>query len=142
MTTERRRATALFLIFNVFLLSLVLVYLILVRIYDGAVSDPTCRFQQVFSLYCPGCGGSRALRALLRLDLVSAIRLHPPLVSALPLAVYAEVLLVLGILKHDARYITRFKIWTLTIPVIFAAVFFFVRNALLLSEIDILGDIL
>ena len=142
MTKERRRATVLFLVFNLAILSLSFTYLILVNLYDGAVSDPTCRFQQVFSLYCPGCGGSRALRALMRLDLVSALRLHPPLVSALPLVVYAEVLLILGILRCDARYITRFKIWTLTVPVIFAVVFFFVRNALLLSGIDILGDIL
>ncbi len=36
-----------------------------------------CLFQSIFGLPCPGCGMSRALFALLRLDIVSAFKFHP-----------------------------------------------------------------
>ena len=36
-----------------------------------------CLLHDRFFLYCPVCGGTRALMALLRLDLVSALALNP-----------------------------------------------------------------
>lgn len=36
-----------------------------------------CFFQSIFGLPCPGCGMSRALFSLIRLDIVSAFKFHP-----------------------------------------------------------------
>ncbi len=36
-----------------------------------------CMFHAVTGLYCPGCGGTRAVLALLHGDLVRSLRYHP-----------------------------------------------------------------
>jgi hypothetical protein len=44
-----------------------------------------CPFAETFHIPCPGCGSTRAVRALLRLDFVSAVHFNPvaPLVFGL-----------------------------------------------------------
>ena len=45
-----------------------------------------CPSRLLFGLSCPGCGMSRAVESLLKLDIASAFQMHP-LVFALPVAV-------------------------------------------------------
>ncbi len=92
-------------------------------------------------LYCPACGGTRALSALLRFDVIDAFKYNPivPL-SALALAVY-EVLMIKHLIKGGERKIllTPKQIY------IFLAlwgIYFVVRNVLLAFGIDLIGDIL
>lgn len=50
---------------------------------------PPCFFHELTGLYCPGCGTTRAGRALLHFDLLTAIRNNVMFVITLPLlAVY------------------------------------------------------
>lgn len=46
---------------------------------------PPCMFQQHFGIYCPGCGGSRAVKALLQGHILQSLYYHP-------LVLYAAVL--------------------------------------------------
>ena len=56
---------------------------------------PYCLTHELFHLYCPLCGGTRAVAALLRLDIVSALRYNPLAVAfALGLVIYDTVSLV------------------------------------------------
>lgn len=46
------------------------------------IVDPTqlfypCLFHRISGLYCPGCGGTRAVKALLDGDLISCLCYHP-----------------------------------------------------------------
>lgn len=138
----RRGATLSLALFNAALLSVALLYLLVMRLYDTHASEPYCSFQNTFHLYCPGCGGSRALRYLLTLRLPSAFITYPPIFVGVGVIIYAEVLLVLGIKEKDPFYIKKFKIPTLALFPLAAIVFFFIRNALLFAGIDFLGDIL
>jgi hypothetical protein len=52
---------------------------------------PPCLFHQSTGLHCPGCGGTRAARALLAGDLSAAIGWNPLLVIGLPLILLAIV---------------------------------------------------
>ncbi len=38
---------------------------------------PPCLFHQISGYYCPGCGGTRAVRALISGQLLRAVYLHP-----------------------------------------------------------------
>ncbi len=50
---------------------------------------PPCFFHELTGLYCPGCGTTRAGRALLHLDFLTAVRNNVMLVITLPLlAIY------------------------------------------------------
>ncbi|MCW0374816.1 DUF2752 domain-containing protein [Xanthomonas sacchari] len=46
---------------------------------------PGCPFRALTGLYCPGCGSTRCLHALVHLDLAHAWTSNPLLVVALPL---------------------------------------------------------
>lgn len=46
---------------------------------------PPCLFHALTHLYCPGCGTTRALHALLHGEPVLAVRMNPLTVIALPL---------------------------------------------------------
>lgn len=46
---------------------------------------PACPFHALTGLYCPGCGSTRSLHALLHGDLATALAMNPLLVVALPL---------------------------------------------------------
>ena len=45
---------------------------------------PPCPFHSVTGLYCPGCGATRALHALVHFDVAGALAMNPLLVLALP----------------------------------------------------------
>jgi Protein of unknown function (DUF2752) len=45
---------------------------------------PKCVFYQATGLHCPGCGGTRALGALVRGDLLLAIRNNPMVILGIP----------------------------------------------------------
>ena len=142
MEKRRRNAIILFVLSNLAALAAVFLYLLFMSIYDAESAEPICNFQRIFHIYCPGCGGSRSLRALVRLDLVSSFICFPPLPLSLPILGYAEYLLVRGIIDSDARRILKFKPWILIIPAAMIILNFLARNVLLLNGIDVLGDIL
>lgn len=142
MEKDKRAALFVLLAFNLGALLLVALYLILMNIYDSVAAAPFCKFQAVFHLYCPGCGGTRSLRALLHGDLISSFLIYPPIPLSLPVIGYAESLLFIGARRGDPRYILRFNPIALAIPALIVVAFFFIRNALLFAGIDYLGDIL
>lgn len=45
---------------------------------------PPCPFHWATGLYCPGCGATRAMHALVHFDLAAALAMNPFLVLALP----------------------------------------------------------
>lgn len=56
--------------------------------YDPAAAAgffPRCQLYAVTGLFCPGCGASRAVHALLRGNLALALAYNPLLVAAAPL---------------------------------------------------------
>ena len=58
-------------------------------IWRFALGEPTvsrCWVWEHWRVYCPGCGGTRALIALARGRMGAALRYHPPVVITLALA--------------------------------------------------------
>ncbi len=46
---------------------------------------PPCLFRALTGFYCPGCGMTRALHALLHLDIATAFRMNPLVMTGLAL---------------------------------------------------------
>ena len=68
---------------------------------------PACVFHQVTGLYCPGCGGTRAMHALVHFDLPGALAMNAlPFVAAPLLGLLA--LRVATTLPAFAERMTRF----------------------------------
>ncbi|MBF0488068.1 MAG: DUF2752 domain-containing protein [Nitrospirae bacterium] len=67
-------------------LSILIVAAAAVYMYDPSLSGfyPKCLFYKLTGLYCPGCGGTRALHQLLHGNYTAAFRLNPLIVLALP----------------------------------------------------------
>jgi hypothetical protein len=52
---------------------------------------PPCMFHRFTGLYCPGCGTTRGLHALLHGRVLAALRFNGLTVSAVPLLIYGVV---------------------------------------------------
>ena len=69
------------------LAGLLLLGIYLLRSYDPNVAGnpfPACVFHQLTGLYCPGCGMTRALHALVHFDFLRALRMNAFFIFSLP----------------------------------------------------------
>lgn len=92
-----------------------------------------CFFLRVFGIYCPGCGGTRALSALLHGHILKALWYHPfiPYFAV----IYLGFLLTQGLHRLGAKGIRgwKFHYWYLWAGIIIIAVNWVVKNVLLLG---------
>jgi hypothetical protein len=139
MLGNRRNIICLFLCVNLGIIIISLIYALLFYISPELFA---CKFKETFHLYCPGCGGSRALTRLLSLDIAGAFIAHPPLFIAILAVFEVDLRMLIAILRDTPSVIQRYKP---TLFIIFAAslvVYFVLRNILLINGIDPLGDII
>ncbi|ADL53557.1 hypothetical protein Clocel_3891 [Clostridium cellulovorans 743B] len=59
---------------------------------------PPCLFKKITGFYCPGCGSTRAIHALLNLNIWQAFRYNMLMVTLLPYMVYEMTAIILKIL--------------------------------------------
>lgn len=67
------------------------------------VNPYPCSMLTAYGLYCPGCGGTRAMAALMRGDFVSSFLYHP----AVP---YTAVVLACYMISHTLNIFTKGKV--------------------------------
>ncbi len=135
----------LFLIYVLPLIILILISFVYAYFTDEAVSRGedifNCFFKEKFHLYCPGCGGSRSLSALLRLDIIRSFILFPALPITVIILSFLYIRVFISIIKNDESALLGFKINSLIIIPIVIIFFFFLRNILLIFfKIDLIGD--
>ena len=99
-----------------------------------------CVLHDILHLYCPFCGGTRALFAALRFDLAAVLRLN----AALPPAALAFAVLDVRALVRLCRHREGplFPQWLLPAAVAYFLFFFVLRVAMLLFGFDPAGDLL
>lgn len=101
----------------------------LLRTYDPNAVDnpfPSCLFHTVTGMYCPGCGLTRALHALVHLDLLRAIRMNAFFIFSAPifaLLIWRLLKPLPGMLEQCIKPFTNPWVWVLAVPV-----FAIVRN--------------
>lgn len=66
------------------------------------ISGP-CLIRAIFGIYCPGCGGTRALRFLFHGDIVDSIYYHP-------LVVYMAGFIIVFLSSHTLKHLTNGRV--------------------------------
>ena len=100
----------------------------------------TCPLHDLFHLYCPLCGGSRAILSLLRFDFPGAFRVNPAVILSLPVVLFYYVRALVGYIRGGWFSFRIPRGWTIALLSLFA-VFFLVRNVLLVAfGFDPAGD--
>lgn len=102
-----------------------------------------CAIHDVFHIYCPGCGGTRAVYSLLRLRIWESFMEHPMvLFTALILADYYIGAIITLIRKNGKRYY-YLRVWFCYVALGLVIVNFVVRNFLLICvHYDYMGDLI
>ncbi len=100
-----------------------------------------CLLHDWFHLYCPACGGTRAMKALLKGDLWASVRYNPLVTVLLGFGLYVYVKARLRLKRGEERLVVIPKpFWTCFF--VFLIVFFILRNLLLIAfGIDPTGDL-
>ena len=95
--------------------------------FRDSVNLPACGFQKATGLYCPGCGATRALRRVLRGDLLGALRYNAFIVIFAPILAYLAAVEIYDEFRGTRPYRPSSKVLAL-IGICFYLAFFVLRN--------------
>ena len=101
-----------------------------------------CRISESLYLYCPGCGGSRAVFALCKGQILQYARFFFPVPLAALCLFVSDVRMVLFLLGKGRFPSRRFGYTCMILCIAAVMVQCILRNVLLFQGIDLLGDIL
>lgn len=139
---KRRIRHPLFLLGHVAVIlgvCLIPVYRLLIDLLPSHLSG--CALHDYLFLYCPACGGTRAVEALLRLDLLAALRWNPYVtVSALVVLVLDGIAWVRY--ARGRTPLLRVPTWCWIALAASLVAYFVLRNYLMIAHgIDPTGDL-
>ena len=143
METDRRRS---FWVFHLIVLALAGLlfgcYFLFSALRRAGFPVVTCPLHDLLRIYCPLCGGSRAILSLLRLDFATAFRVNPAVLVSLPVLLFFYVRALIVFFRGGVFSFRVPRGWTFALLGLFAA-FFLLRNILLFAfGIDPAGDFL
>ena len=102
---------------------------------------PGCALHDFLRIYCPFCGGTRAIEALLAFDPISALRCNALVVALLILSAVLYVIAWVRLCRGETRLLS-IPAWGWTTLLVVTILFGIVRNLLMiLWGIDPLGDL-
>ena len=91
-----------------------------------------CAFYKLTGLYCPGCGGTRAVYSILKLNILDAIRYNITVPFGIFVYLYYNIRSFIAGLKNDAEYFEKQKYPLCIALAVVLILNFIVKNALLL----------
>ena len=121
----RKKRFFIFLFINavVFCSSLALALVYLYSRKNG-LSLLDCIFYETFGFPCMGCGSTRAILSLFRLDIPKALYYSPGLCFSLFTLLYYDTVCLISFLRRDDAFFSHFKVKILLfIPLVFFLVF-------------------
>ena len=100
-----------------------------------------CFLHDWLSVYCPLCGGTRAVSALLRLDIAQAFRLNAFVVLLIALAIGLDIWAFVR-LRRGRERLLPLPNWSWIVVLVLAILFAILRNYLMIAHgIDPTGDL-
>lgn len=107
------------------------------------VPSVPCGLVTFFHIYCPGCGGTRALFAMLHGHFIESLYYNPAVVLGALLILYYEVAVIVTLVKKNGKiyYYRKATLVYIYLGIVFG--YAVIRDVLLLWKgIDLLGNIL
>lgn len=131
----------LFVIINL----IIIVLIVFLKAYIGGLSyklSTPCFLHEIFHLYCPGCGGTRAVSSLLRFRVVDSLLCNPMVIYFAALIVYFYIGVLYTAIRNNGRRYYKIYDWMLWTMIVLLIGLFVIRNLLLvIFGIDYLGDL-
>ena len=91
-----------------------------------------CTFYNLTGLYCPGCGGTRAVYSMLKFNILDPIRYNITVPFGIFVYLYYNIRSFIAGLKNDAEYFEKQKYPLCIALAVVLILNFIVKNALLL----------
>lgn len=137
-----RKAAKQFLLMHIIAVAAVLLLPLYTKLTDYLSFGITkCLLHDVFYLYCPLCGGTRAVMALLRLNVAEAFRCNAFVVLCLPIALFFY-LRAWWRLRRGEEKLWQVPAWLWITVVSVMILYGILRNVLMIGfGIDPLGDL-
>ena len=133
-----------FIIVNIAVGAAVLVTLIVMLLQQLKVlpSFP-CGLRQLLGIYCPGCGGTRAMIALFHGHFLRSLVCNPAIILGGLLILYYEMGVILTLVKKNGKRYFYHRKWPLYSYLVMVAVFAIIRDILLVGfEFDMLETLI
>ena len=109
---------------DVILLTIGILYFVFISLTNIGIP---CPFRLVMGLQCPGCGISRMLAALVRLDFVAAFRYNPVILLTSPILLFAFIRSDIDYIRTGTSSIDRYRVlWIAELVILL--VFGVIRN--------------
>lgn len=102
-----------------------------------------CGLHDNAHLYCPGCGGTRAVKELLQGHIIASFMYHPCILIYTLYFLWYYIGTTLGILWKGKRRFFRFRLWIVMVLIFLPVVFGIGRDILLVyAHYDYIGELL
>lgn len=107
----------------------ILLIFVFLKVYFQDINEvfPTCWIYKNFGIYCPACGNTRCVYAIINGDFISALRLNPFLFMVAVMAVLAYIEQTCAVFFRKVKIIPRKPIFWIGLGTLIS-VYFVVRN--------------
>lgn len=92
-----------------------------------------CGLRQLFGIYCPGCGGTRAMIALFHGHFLRSLVCNPAIILGGLLILYYEIGVIFTLIKKNGKRYFYYRKWPLYSYLMVVAVFAIIRDILLIG---------
>lgn len=131
-------------IFTAATLMLVFGLILSLLFFGGVVRIPEypCLFKLLTHLYCPGCGGTRALQYMLTGHFLKSLMANPSVIYCSVLFLWYYLGTAVTLITGGRVRIFHPSLWMLVVFLCLFAGFFILRNVFLVFlHVDMLGDL-
>lgn len=102
-----------------------------------------CMFHELLHLYCPGCGGTRAVYALLRFDILGSLAYHPFVLFVTVILLEYYIGAIITLIRNNGKHYYYLRTWFCYVALGIVVINFVLRNLLLVRfHYDYIGDLL
>lgn len=137
---SRKQQWTIFLVINGILLFVLLAFPFYYK-YIKDLPFNRCYLVELFHIYCPSCGGTRAFKALCEFNILKSLWYNPIVPIGAGFFIAYEIYMIKHLIKKTERE-TFVKMWMVYSFLGVWGLFFIVRTILLFCGIDMIGDIL